>query len=79
MESDSGARAISIPTRSVPNDPDLHRPAAVQLRPDRLHSLLLDNWEPASFYDCIADNVSIGLNIKVKEQSLENRARGRKT
>lgn len=44
----------------------------------------LDNWKPASFYDRIAENVSIGLHtlvlldIKVKEQSLENMARGRK-
>lgn len=44
----------------------------------------LDNWKPASFYDRIRENVSIGLHtlvlldIKVKEQSLENMARGRK-
>jgi diphthine methyl ester synthase len=44
----------------------------------------LDNWKPASFYDRIAENVSVGLHtlflldIKVKEQSLENMARGRK-
>ena len=44
----------------------------------------LDNWKPTSFYDRIAENVSIGLHtlvlldIKVKEQSLENMARGRK-
>ena len=44
----------------------------------------LDNWKPASFYDRVKENVSIGLHtlvlldIKVKEQSLENMARGRK-
>jgi len=44
----------------------------------------LDNWKPTSFYDRVAENVSIGLHtlllldIKVKEQSLENMARGRK-
>ncbi len=44
----------------------------------------LDNWRPASFYDRIKENRSIGLHtlvlldIKVKEQSLENMARGRK-
>ena len=44
----------------------------------------LDNWKPASFYDRIRENVSVGLHtlvlldIKVKEQSLENMARGRK-
>lgn len=44
----------------------------------------LDNWKPSSFYDRIAENRQIGLHtlvlldIKVKEQSLENMARGRK-
>jgi diphthine methyl ester synthase len=43
-----------------------------------------DNWRPASFYDRIRENRSIGLHtlvlldIKVKEQSLENMARGRR-
>lgn len=43
-----------------------------------------DTWKPASFYDRIRENRSIGLHtlvlldIKVKEQSLENMARGRK-
>lgn len=43
-----------------------------------------DSWKPASFYDRIRENRSIGLHtlvlldIKVKEQSLENMARGRK-
>jgi len=42
-----------------------------------------DSWRPASFYDRIRENRSIGLHtlvlldIKVKEQSLENMARGR--
>ena len=41
-------------------------------------------WKPASFYDRVKENVQIGLHtlmlldIKVKEQSLENMARGRK-
>lgn len=44
----------------------------------------LDNWKPVSFYDRIAENCRSGfhtlilLDIKVKEQSLENMARGRK-
>lgn len=44
----------------------------------------VDNWKPSSFYDRIAENRHIGLHtlvlldIKVKEQSLENLARGRK-
>lgn len=43
-----------------------------------------DTWKPSSFYDRIRENVGIGLHtlilldIKVKEQSLENMARGRK-
>ena len=43
-----------------------------------------DTWKPASFYDRLKENQSIGLHtlvlldIKVKEQSLENMARGRK-
>jgi diphthine methyl ester synthase len=43
-----------------------------------------DNWRPTSFYDRVAENRKIGLHtlvlldIKVKEQSLENMARGRK-
>lgn len=42
-----------------------------------------DNWKPASFYDRIAENARIGLHtlvlldIKVKEPSYENMARGR--
>ena len=43
-----------------------------------------DTWKPSSFYDRIKENRDIGLHtlvlldIKVKEQSLENLARGRK-
>ena len=43
-----------------------------------------DNWKPASFYDRIRENRNSGLHtlvlldIKVKEQSLENMARRRK-
>lgn len=43
-----------------------------------------DTWKPSSFYDRILENRQIGLHtlvlldIKVKEQSLENLARGRK-
>ncbi|KAH3674384.1 hypothetical protein WICMUC_003349 [Wickerhamomyces mucosus] len=42
-----------------------------------------DNWRPDSFYDKILENRKIGLHtlvlldIKVKEQSIENMARGR--
>ena len=43
-----------------------------------------ETWKPSSFYDRIKENRQIGLHtlvlldIKVKEQSLENMARGRK-
>eukprot|EP00127_Corallochytrium_limacisporum_P004930 Clim_evm4s195 gene=Clim_evmTU4s195 len=43
-----------------------------------------DEWQPDSYYDKIGDNMSIGLHtlclldIKVKEQTWENLARGRK-
>jgi len=43
-----------------------------------------DTWKPDSFYDKIKQNQSLGLHslllldIKVKEQSIENLARGRK-
>ena len=42
-----------------------------------------DTWKPSSFYDRLKENHSIGLHtlmlldIKVKEQSVENMARGR--
>lgn len=42
-----------------------------------------DNWKPDSFYDKIEQNLNIGLHtlllldIKVKEQSIENMARGK--
>jgi diphthine synthase len=43
-----------------------------------------DSWRPASFYDRLRENRNMGLHtlvlldIKVKEQSYENMARGRK-
>jgi diphthine methyl ester synthase len=43
-----------------------------------------DSWKPSSFYDRVKENAQIGLHtlvlldIKVKEQSLENMARGRR-
>jgi diphthine synthase len=43
-----------------------------------------DTWKPSSFYDRVKENRQIGLHtlmlldIKVKEQSLENLARGKK-
>lgn len=43
-----------------------------------------ETWKPSSFYDRVKENVQMGLHtlvlldIKVKEQSLENLARGRR-
>lgn len=43
-----------------------------------------DNWKPSSYYDRVKENAQMGLHtlvlldIKVKEQSMENLARGRK-
>jgi diphthine synthase len=43
-----------------------------------------EGWRPASFYDRVRENRAVGLHtlvlldIKVKEQSLENLARGRR-
>ena len=43
-----------------------------------------ETWKPSSFYDRVKENVQLGLHtlvlldIKVKEQSLENMARGKK-
>ncbi|KAJ5975595.1 Diphthine methyl ester synthase [Penicillium waksmanii] len=43
-----------------------------------------ENWKPSSFYDKVRENAHIGLHtlvlldIKVKEQSMENLARGRR-
>ncbi|KAL5120914.1 diphthine synthase [Pleosporales sp. CAS-2024a] len=83
------ARSLSIPTRSVPNASILTSIGATGLQLYNFGQTVsmvffLDNWKPASFYDRIKENVSIGLHtlvlldIKVKEQSLENMARGRK-
>lgn len=83
------ARELSIPTRSVPNASILTSIGTTGLQLYNFGQTIsmvffLDNWKPASFYDRIKENVSIGLHtlvlldIKVKEQSLENMARGRK-
>ncbi|KAF2267402.1 diphthine synthase-like protein [Lojkania enalia] len=83
------ARELSIPTRSIPNASILTAIGTTGLQLYNFGQTVsmvffLDNWKPASFYDRIKENVSIGLHtlvlldIKVKEQSLENMARGRK-
>ncbi|KAH9908345.1 Diphthine synthase [Xylariomycetidae sp. FL2044] len=83
------ARELSIPVRTVPNASIMSGIGATGLQLYNFGQTVsmvffLDNWRPASFYDRIKENRSIGLHtlvlldIKVKEQSLENMARGRK-
>lgn len=83
------ARELLIPTQSIPNASIMTSIGTTGLQLYNFGQTVsmvffLDNWKPASFYDRIKENVSIGLHtlvlldIKVKEQSLENMARGRK-
>ncbi|KAI0379291.1 Diphthine synthase [Hypomontagnella monticulosa] len=81
------ARELSIPVQTVPNASIMSGIGATGLQLYNFGQTVsmvffLDNWRPASFYDRIKENRSIGLHtlvlldIKVKEQSLENMARG---
>jgi diphthine synthase len=83
------ARELAIPVQSVPNASIMSAIGATGLQLYNFGQTVsmvffLDNWRPASFYDRIRENRQIGLHtlilldIKVKEQSLENMARGRK-
>ena len=83
------ARALGIPTRIVHNASIMNAVGACGLQLynfGQTVSLVFftESWRPDSFYDRIKENASIGLHtlvlldIKVKEQSLENMARGRK-
>ncbi|KAI0478408.1 Diphthine synthase [Xylariaceae sp. FL0804] len=83
------ARELSIPVQTVPNASIMSGIGAAGLQLYNFGQTVsmvffLDNWRPASFYDRIRENRAIGLHtlvlldIKVKEQSLENMARGRK-
>lgn len=83
------ARELQIPTRSIPNASILNAIGCTGLQLYNFGQTVsmvffTDTWKPSSFYDRIKENVQIGLHtlvlldIKVKEQSLENMARGRK-
>lgn len=83
------ARELNIPVRTVPNASIMSGIGAAGLQLYNFGQTVsmvffTDNWRPASFYDRIKENRNIGLHtlvlldIKVKEQSLENLARGRK-
>eukprot|EP00761_Pharyngomonas_kirbyi_P008129 gb/GECH01008140.1/.p1 GENE.gb/GECH01008140.1/~~gb/GECH01008140.1/.p1 ORF type:complete len:325 (+),score=75.21 gb/GECH01008140.1/:1-975(+) len=78
-----------IPVRIVPNASIMNAVGATGLQLYRFgHTVSLvffeGSWRPDSFYDKIAQNRKLGLHtlclldIKVKEQSLENLAKGRK-
>ncbi|KAF8190835.1 tetrapyrrole methylase [Pholiota molesta] len=83
------ARALQIPTRVVHNASILNAAGACGLQLynfGQTVSLVFftDTWRPDSFYDRVRENAALGmhtlvlLDIKVKEQSEENLARGRK-
>jgi diphthine synthase len=83
------ARELGIPVRTIPNASIMSGIGATGLQLYNFGQTVsmvffTENWRPASFYDRIKENRDIGLHtlilldIKVKEQSLENMARGRK-
>jgi len=83
------ARSLSIPTASIPNASILSAIGATGLQLYNFGQTVsmvffTDSWKPTSFYDRVRENRTIGLHtlvlldIKVKEQSYENMARGRK-
>ncbi|KAI0452005.1 Diphthine synthase [Xylaria acuta] len=83
------ARELSIPVETIPNASIMSAIGGCGLQLYNFGQTVsmvffLDNWRPASFYDRIKENRAIGLHtlvlldIKVKEQSLENMARGRR-
>lgn len=83
------AKTRGIPTKAIHNASIMNAVGACGLQLYNFGQTVsmvffLDNWKPASFYDRIKENRDIGLHtlvlgdIKVKEQSMENLARGRK-
>ncbi|EPT02455.1 hypothetical protein FOMPIDRAFT_1118258 [Fomitopsis schrenkii] len=83
------ARSLKIPTRVIHNASIMNAVGACGLQLynfGQTVSLVFftETWKPDSFYDRIRENLALGmhtlvlLDIKVKEQSEENLARGRK-
>lgn len=83
------ARELGIPVRNIPNASIMSAIGSTGLQLYNFGQTVsmvffTDSWKPSSFYDRIKENRDIGLHtlvlldIKVKEQSLENLARGRK-
>ncbi len=83
------ARELTIPVRCIHNASILSAIGATGLQLYNFGQTVsmvffTKTWKPSSFYDRLKENCQIGLHtlilldIKVKEQSLENLARGRK-
>ncbi|KAJ7772010.1 diphthine synthase isoform b [Mycena maculata] len=83
------ARALGIPTRVIHNASIMNAVGAAGLQLYQFGQTVslvffTETWKPDSFYDRIKENADLGLHtlvlldIKVKEQSDENLARGRK-
>ena len=83
------ARELHIPYTSIPNASILNAIGCTGLQLYNFGQTVsmvffTETWKPSSFYDRVRENRQIGLHtlllldIKVKEQSLENMARGRK-
>ncbi|KAG7449937.1 Diphthine synthase [Guyanagaster necrorhizus] len=83
------ARGLGIPTRVIHNASIMNAVGACGLQLYNFGQtvslvFLTETWKPDSFYDRIKENADLGLHtlvlldIKVKEQSEENLARGRK-
>ncbi|CRG89216.1 diphthine synthase [Talaromyces islandicus] len=83
------ARELGISTKSIPNASIMSAIGCTGLQLYNFGQTVsmvffTENWKPSSYYDRVKENVTLGLHtlvlldIKVKEQSLENMARGRK-
>jgi len=83
------ARELSIATQTIHNASILNAIGCTGLQLYNFGQTVsmvffTETWKPASFYDRVAENRAVGLHtlllldIKVKEQSLENMARGRR-
>ncbi|KAL3427504.1 diphthine synthase [Phlyctema vagabunda] len=83
------ARELAIPMRTIPNASIMSAIGSAGLQLYNFGQTIsmvffTDTWKPASFHDRVRENRAVGLHtlvlldIKVKEQSLENMARGRR-
>ena len=83
------ARELGIPVQTVPNASIMSAIGACGLQLYNFGQTVsmvffTETWKPSSFYDRIRENRAVGLHtlvlvdIKVKEQSLEDMARGRR-